>query len=400
MKKTLRICLVDESGWEGGRAYIANIINALSTLPEETKSTIDLCLATLSNTEIGAYNKLWPALKVYHYIAPSINKPRRLLNRLIREVLLSFYPDSTANAVPLIDFLKAIKADFVFPHPCVPVRVNNPFHFASWIPDFQHKFYPLFFHDGDIKSRDNLFSSFSRNSSIVVLSSRHAEADFKRFFPAESHKSRVLTFRVYPSPDYYEGDPVHVQKAYNLPDRFFFIGNQFWQHKNHAVVFNALKILRDRSIYPVIVCSGGLFDYRRQEFLDSVFQMIHKSGISSQVFILGFLPKKDQVQLLRRSLAVIQPSLFEGWSTVVEEARIFGKPIILSNIGVHLEQNPPGSQYFDPNSPEELADILADSWSKLSPGPDKLREEEAKKKGLEDVKEFGLQFLKIASEGK
>ena len=398
MKTPLKICLVEYPQWEGGRAYIANIINALSTLPEEKKSAIELYLVSISNTEIGTYNKLWSSLKVYHYNPPPINKPRRLLNRLMREVLRSFYLNSHEDIIPSLYFLKKIKADFIFPHPYGPARADTPFRFASWIPDFQHKLLTSFFNDGDIKFRDNLFSSFARNSPIVVLSSRHAGADFKRLFPEESHKSRILSFRVYPHPDYYDGDPAQTQREYNLPDRFFFIGNQFWQHKNHMVVFNALRILRERSIYPVIVCSGGLFDYRRQEFLDSVFQMIHKSGISSQVFILGFLPKKDQVQLLRRSLAVIQPSFFEGWSTVVEEARIFGKPAILSNIGVHLEQNPPGSQYFDPNSPEELADILADSWSRLSPGPDKSREEEARKKGLEDMKEFGLQFLKIASE--
>ena len=61
---------------------------------------------------------------------------------------------------------------------------------------------------------------------------------------------------------------------------------------------------------------------------------------------------------MRQSLAVIQTSLFEGWSTSVEEAIALGKQIILSDIPVHREQNPKQGVYFDPNAPVQLASIL------------------------------------------
>ena len=55
---------------------------------------------------------------------------------------------------------------------------------------------------------------------------------------------------------------------------------------------------------------------------------------------------------MRKAMAVIQPSLFEGWSTVVEDARALGKPMILSDFPVQIEQDPPSSDYFERNNPE------------------------------------------------
>src|SRR5690606_26082660 len=58
------------------------------------------------------------------------------------------------------------------------------------------------------------------------------------------------------------------------------------------------------------------------------------------------------------SVAVINPSLFEGWSSTVEEAKALGKSVILSNIPAHVEQNPHKGIFFDPKNPYELAERM------------------------------------------
>ena len=73
-----------------------------------------------------------------------------------------------------------------------------------------------------------------------------------------------------------------------------------------------------------------------------------------------------------------------------------GKQIILSDIPVHMEQNPPGNHLFERNSPESLALVLADWWHLLSPGPDVEQETFAKDNSTKEVKVFGDRFLKIA----
>jgi glycosyltransferase involved in cell wall biosynthesis len=63
---------------------------------------------------------------------------------------------------------------------------------------------------------------------------------------------------------------------------------------------------------------------------------------------------------MRYAQAVIQPSLFEGWSTVIEDAISLQVPVIASNLPVNIEQLGTDGKYFDPLNPEELAEIIAD----------------------------------------
>jgi hypothetical protein len=98
---------------------------------------------------------------------------------------------------------------------------------------------------------------------------------------------------------------------------------------------------------------------------------------------------------MRRSLAVIQPSLFEGWSTVVEDARVLGKTILLSDISVHKEQNSPSAIFFKPDSSQELANHLELLTNKLMPGPDLISESEARTNNKIECQTYAEQFLNI-----
>jgi glycosyltransferase involved in cell wall biosynthesis len=70
---------------------------------------------------------------------------------------------------------------------------------------------------------------------------------------------------------------------------------------------------------------------------------------------------------MRACRAVINPSLFEGWSTTVEEAKSLGKQAIVSDLPVHREQAPLRCMYFDPRDPEKLADALWLVWNNFDP---------------------------------
>ena len=52
-----------------------------------------------------------------------------------------------------------------------------------------------------------------------------------------------------------------------------------------------------------------------------------------------FISREDQLGLMRDSLAVVQPSLFEGWGTVVEDAKTLGVQVLCSDIEIHHEEN-------------------------------------------------------------
>jgi glycosyltransferase involved in cell wall biosynthesis len=71
------------------------------------------------------------------------------------------------------------------------------------------------------------------------------------------------------------------------------------------------------------------------------------------------IPYADIAPLMRASVALLNPSTFEGWSTTVEEAKASGVPMLLSDLDVHREQAGEGAEYFDRFSAESLANALA-----------------------------------------
>ena len=80
--------------------------------------------------------------------------------------------------------------------------------------------------------------------------------------------------------------------------------------------------------------------------------------LENEVLFLGFIDRIDQLLLMKNAQAIIQPSFFEGWSTVVEDAKALNQTLIVSNIEVHKEQLEDKGYFFSPNDYNELANKM------------------------------------------
>lgn len=396
INQPFRIGLIYQGGrnWIGGSMYVKNIVLALASLPDSVKTTFEICLLHNNALDTAARQEIQPHVSQFYDLNQEI-KPVTLKNRLIWKVQKEVFQESNPPFNPV---LKKGRIDFLYPT-FSPARGPFAFRSCPWIPDFQHKYLPQLFSEAEIQRRDREHGEIARRSTRVVLSSRAAESDFRKFFPTSQTKTEVLQFRTSPAPDWFTADPVEIQKKYCLPERFFLLSGQFWQHKNHQVVLEALRELRSQGVYPIVVCTGHIHDNRKPEYSDFILQTIHTYGLAQQFLVLGLIPRSDQIQLMRRSIAVLQPSLFEGWSTVVEDARCLGKPMLLSDFPVHVEQNPPQCVFFEGNNPKELAVALAESWQTLALGPQLEQEQAARLKNNEEIQSFGHRFLEIAQGG-
>ena len=79
--------------------------------------------------------------------------------------------------------------------------------------------------------------------------------------------------------------------------------------------------------------------------------------MEKNIKLLGLVDYKEVFSFIKFSMAVINPSLFEGWSSTVEECKSVSKTMILSDLSVHKEQYP-GAIFFNRKSPEHLADTM------------------------------------------
>ena len=231
---------------------------------------------------------------------------------------------------------------------------NTSIKSVGWIPDFQHKHLKNNFSKKERLNRDLIFKKLCHTSDIILISSESALNDLRQFFPKYANKGRVLNF----IGNFPERKPLKlttIREKYNITEPYFYVPNQFWKHKNHKIILDALKILRHNNVNPVVLCSGSTNDVNNPYHFNLLIKEIKSNNLQLQFRVLGEIDYHDVISLAYHALAIINPSLFEGWSTIVEEARNLNKHQILSNIDVHIEQAPNNSTYIDPNNPEELA---------------------------------------------
>ena len=226
----------------------------------------------------------------------------------------------------------------------------------AWIPDFQHVHLPQFFSARELRFRNRHFRALADHSSLLMLSSRAAARDLASFRPAAAAKARVLPFVVEPPADRpAESD---LRARFGLEQPFVLIANQFWAHKNHLVAVDALAALRDRGVEVSVAATGDSTDYRAAGVYERVMARAAELHVEDRFHALGRVDYRDVAGLMETSVAVLNPSLFEGWNTAVEEAKSLGVRVVASDIAVHREQDPPRALFFDPHDPVALADAI------------------------------------------
>jgi glycosyltransferase involved in cell wall biosynthesis len=280
---------------------------------------------------------------------------------------------------------------------------RSPFPIVSWIPDFQYLHLPEFFPALDVSKETQWNQRLIEQSALVILSSRDALEDFKRIAPPGTEdRARVLRFVSQPrsSEAGRVVDREEAERKYRFRGRFFFLPNQFWVHKNHMIVLRAVNALKQRGIEALVLCTGNPRDYRLKgtSYFDGLKAFIDDNGLQNNVRLLGLIDYDDVLFLMKESIAVLNPSRFEGWSSSVEEARSIGKPVILSDIRVHREQDPPQARYFDPDDVDGLAHLLAERWA----APDDAQPARTEEMALAELHQrtlaYGREYLALIDE--
>jgi glycosyltransferase involved in cell wall biosynthesis len=266
-----------------------------------------------------------------------------------------------------------------------------PFPRIAWITDFQHRHLPELFSLSAYWKRDFGFRAQISSRRQVMLSSEDSRADCEAFFPQSSGRTSVVRFAMLP-PDLSDfARDRAIASGYHLPERYFYLPNQFWKHKNHRTVIEALRIVRKQGDNTVVAASGRAEDYRHPQHYAELHALVHAYGLIHNFRFLGVVPRAHVFALMRASTALINPSLSEGWSTTVEEAKSLGVPMLLSDLRVHREQAGDAADYFAPEAAGQLALLMARSED-LSDPSRRQKEQQAIAASRQRVQQFALDF--------
>ncbi|WP_129715179.1 glycosyltransferase family 1 protein [Pedobacter sp. SYP-B3415] len=354
-RKQVNILFRHNDNWIGGTYYILNMIRALKLLADERRPHLNVLYS--KGSPLDLIREIDYPYVTYITLDLQLSFFKKVVNKLSKRI---------TGRTPFKFTLPLAVAENVYPlKPNISdEKIKNAYY---WIPDFQEHYYPEFFSALERKLRKQDHLQLVRSNSSIVFSSQNALDDFDRFFPGNKNVKKILRFSSFIGTSYLELDPDALFSKFGIEKPYFIVCNQFWKHKNHWVVLKALQLLKSTTVNYQVVFTGKEYDHRNPDYVDGLKAFITENGLSHFVKFLGFIDRDEQLLLMKQSVAIIQPSLFEGWSTVIEDAKALGAKTIVSNIPLHREQIVQNCRFFDPENASELAEKIKDTLGDQAP---------------------------------
>lgn len=375
------VLVFKDHGWLGGISYFRNLFSALYELSDRE---VEPVIITGESTDANILSD-FAQIEV---VRTRLVETDRLTWKLRRVLQLYVGRDFILEALMNRHGIRFLShSGHLGRHCTIPT--------LPWIPDFQELHLSGFFSDGERLARSKNVSECCNNGTAVLVSSHAAREDLIELNAECGLRSEVLQFvaAVPPADSYVMRQ--NLEQRYEFSGGYFYLPNQFWAHKNHRIVLEALSLLKSRGKEMLILATGNMGDHRQPGHFDDIMALVDDLSVSGMFRPLGVVSYTDVMSLMRASVGIINPSLFEGWSTTVEEAKSMGKSVVLSDIPVHREQAPERGVYFAADSAESLAEVLSAVWTAWDEIKDREYIDEALSRLPSRRKSFAKRYQRI-----
>ncbi|ANJ27669.1 glycosyltransferase family 4 protein [Agromyces aureus] len=213
----------------------------------------------------------------------------------------------------------------------IPASLRSQTTIVS-IADTQHLDLPELFHPLERLFRSFAYDRAAKRADAVVTISEFTKQRLVHHLGIEPDRITVAHLGY---------DPVDFAPNLGAREDFLFYPARAWRHKNHARLFEALKIVREQRPGLRLVLSGGDLD---------------KLGdLPDGVEWAGHVSREELGELYRTAAALVFPSLYEGFGLPPLEAMAAGCPVAASVSGSIPEICADAAVYFDPEDPRSIA---------------------------------------------
>lgn len=339
--------LLDISNPERGGSYSFNklIYDYLSTNRTNFIHEFIFIFANENNEEampdISLPSKLQLRIGFIKSFAIQITKKSFLRNGISFE---------TCRSAFLNKLLKKNNIDAVWAIQPLTHPVERPFFTTSW--DIAHKITPYFpelsQNSNELKKRNQVSSSVFSRAMRIIVGTQHGKKEIEVAYGINSERIIV--------------NPFPCNNNSNLGSRkreqfkLIYPAN-FWTHKNHAILIEALKIVVERTDEKFELYLPGSDKGSK----DSIVNLVKKYSLSNNVKFVNFISSSELISLYLESNLLIFPSLMGPDNLPPLEALSFGCKIAVADIPGAREQFGNFAFYFDPYKVSEIADIIQSS---------------------------------------
>ena len=221
--------------------------------------------------------------------------------------------------------------------------------------DLQHRLQPYFPEvstKGQWNWRERFYGTVLRRAAAVITGTEAGKAEIEYFYQVPKERIKILP---HPTPAFALNaavdDGKQILVKYSIPENYLFYPAQFWPHKNHMGLLQAVRLLRDKYqlIFPVVFVGS---DKGNQSYIR---QRVAELGLSAQIHFLGFVPQEDLISLYRKAFALTYLTFFGPENLPPLEAFALGCPVVASQVSGAREQLGEAALLVDPKDPEQIA---------------------------------------------
>jgi glycosyltransferase involved in cell wall biosynthesis len=329
-----------------------------------------LALAELSNHDFVIFSKVSIEKKIpknISYRVKNVTLPKyAIFERICLFVIHNFFPDAPLLRTAYLKFSNLEK--LIKKYKIESMLFCNPLHEPTDIPyitivwDLQHRLQPWFpevSEKGQWYSREEYYVPILKRATYIITGTNAGKQEIALFYGIPNNRIKILP---HPTPNFalnVEKSDNDVLKKYQIQNEYLIYPAQFWPHKNHANILLSIKILKETYRIPLSIVFVGADKIN----LKYIQKMSSDLLLSEDVHFLGFVPRKDLVDLYQNAFALLYPTFFGPENLPPLEAFALKCPVIASNVSGAGEQLGDAALLVDPKNPEEMAKAIVSLYN-------------------------------------
>jgi glycosyltransferase involved in cell wall biosynthesis len=280
---------------------------------------------------------------------------KRLYNFLVRRLRLG----NQLSFSSIIDKLCIkFKVDIIHcPYQYIPVTRNAKL--ITTLHDVQELHFPEYFSPEERAYRATSYLDFLKRADKVVVSYKHIKCDLVTYFQVPENKVNVILLDMQKLWfDKYSEKEMAELGTYSLPAKYLLYPANTWKHKNHLLLIEAVKYLKEtynKKVY--VVCTG-----HQNEHYIVIKNKIEDLGLRDQVLFLGIVNELSLYTLYKRAIGVVIPTQYEAGSFPLMESMLLGVPVVCSNVTSLPETIGDEAFLFDPFSVKSIGEKMLELW--------------------------------------
>lgn len=230
------------------------------------------------------------------------------------------------------------------------------------IHDLQHRLNPQFpevsaNHQGRI--RENNYQQIARTAKYILVDSLVGKEDVLNCYPSTDPQKIIILPFLPPSYLNPRISPVKAQKIlaqYQIPDNYFYYPANFWPHKHHLDLLEALKLCHQKNQRFHLVLTGSRdVDFSTYRELSRRAQQY---GLNHYLHYLGYVDSETISALYKKAIGLVMPTHFGPSNIPILEAWVMGTPVIYSNVRGCRQQLGDAGIPVTPDNPREIESAM------------------------------------------